>query len=383
MDKIDRLRLGIIFNSDPRWMGGVIYILNIVKVLGFLEDADKPHIFLFYDRKLEKFLDEITYPYMDRVPWTFIPVYRGFTNSFIKRRNVFICDMIDKYRLEVLFPNSNFPVKTRSNAKVISWTADLQHKYYPEFFSKRKRIERNLRIRFKLKNASELVVSSQASKDDFYRFFKVPESLNIHVYHFVSVINDLPENNIDVIRSKYRLPNNYYLVSNQFHKHKNHIVVFRALSELKANGINKHFAITGKLPEEPDSEYMIEIQKIIDKEKLGTNISFLGLIPRSDQLMLMKYANAIVQPSLFEGWSTVIEDAKSLQVPVIASNLPVNIEQLKEKGTFFNPCDHSELAGILENYPVRNFSKKIYEDYSSRMKAAAYELMKIFDRNSI
>jgi len=288
-------------------MGGVIYILNIVKVLGFLEDKDKPHIFLFYDRKLEKFLDEINYPYMEKVHWNFIPVYRGFIHSLIKRKNVFISDMIAKYRLDVLFPNSNFPVKTRSDVKVISWTAYLKHKYYPEFFSKRKRLERNLRIRFKLKNASDLVVSSQAAKDDFYRFYKVPESLNIHVYHFVSVINNLPKNDVDRIRSKYRLPEDYYLVSNQFHKHKNHIVVFRALSELKAKGINKHFAITGKLPEDPDSEYMIELRKIIDKEKLGTNISFLGLIPRSDQLLLMKYASAIVQPSLFEGWSTVIE----------------------------------------------------------------------------
>ncbi|MCK5840202.1 MAG: glycosyltransferase, partial [Bacteroidales bacterium] len=104
-----------------------------------------------------------------------------------------------------------------------------------------------------------------------------------------------------------------------------------------------------------------------------------GLIPRGDQLLLMKYAKAIVQPSLFEGWSTVIEDAKSLQVPVIASNLPVNIEQLQEKGTYFEPHDYSTLAKILDSYPGRNYNDKIYEEYEVRMKNAAYEFMKIFN----
>ena len=58
---------------------------------------------------------------------------------------------------------------------------------------------------------------------------------------------------------------------------------------------------------------------------------------RAEQLLLMKYAQAVIQPSLFEGWSTVIEDAISLQVPVIASNLPVNIEQLGDRGVYFDP----------------------------------------------
>jgi glycosyltransferase involved in cell wall biosynthesis len=92
----------------------------------------------------------------------------------------------------------------------------------------------------------------------------------------------------------------------------------------------------------------------------------------------MKYAKAIIQPSLFEGWSTVIEDAKSLQVPVIASNLDVNIEQLEEKGTYFEPHDERALATILEEYPERNYDKELYEPYESRIKKAAYELLSVF-----
>jgi hypothetical protein len=43
-----------------------------------------------------------------------------------------------------------------------------------------------------LRNSKDLVVSSQAVKDDFLKFYKIPKTLKIHIYHFVSIIDDLP-----------------------------------------------------------------------------------------------------------------------------------------------------------------------------------------------
>jgi glycosyltransferase involved in cell wall biosynthesis len=289
----------------------------------------------------------------------------------LKRKNMFITGMINAYNLDALFPNSNFPVRTRNSTKVISWYADLQHKYYPEFFSRRKRMERDLRIRFNLKNATDLVVSSQSVKNDFHKFYKVPDSLNISIYRFVSVLEDLPVYDLAEIRSKYKLPEQYFMISNQFHKHKNHKTAFLALAELKKKGNNIHFAVTGKFPEKPNSAYMQELHDIISEYDLNENISFLGLISRTDQVIIMKNAKAIIQPSLFEGWSTVIEDARSLQVPVIASRLDVNVEQLSDIGTYFEPHDFKALADILASFPRRDPDAMIYEPYDQRMKKAA------------
>ena len=47
MDK-KRLKLGVLFNFNPSWMGGIIYIINIVKTLNFLDDEEKPEITLLY-----------------------------------------------------------------------------------------------------------------------------------------------------------------------------------------------------------------------------------------------------------------------------------------------------------------------------------------------
>lgn len=373
-----RLRLGLLFNFNPKWTGGIIYLINAIRILNFLEDKDKPKVVVFYNPSLQKYIDEINYPFLELVPHQFPSIYKGYINSFIKNKNIFVHDLVVNYKLDGIFPMHDYPVKSKLDAKLVSWYADLQHMYYPQFFTKRKRIERNERIKLILKNSKDLVVSSQAVKDDFLKFFKLPKSLNIHIYHFVSIIEGLPEMTFDEIRSKYELPEHFYMISNQFHKHKNHKVVFEAVAELKKKGIEVCIGITGRFPNEPDSPYMQELHDIINKNDLKQSIKFLGLIPRGDQLLLMKYCKAILQPSLFEGWSTVIEDAKSLQVPVIAANLNVNIEQLEEKGTYFEPFNVSQLVAILENYPNRDYTKQLYDSYESRMKNASYELLSVF-----
>lgn len=375
---LDRIRIGFIFNFNPKWTGGIVYLINSVKILNFLEEKDKPTVVVFYNPSLKKYIDEISYPYLELVPHNFPSIYKGYVSSFLKNKNVFVDDLVINHQLDAIFPMHDYPVKSKSEVKLVSWYADLQHMYYPQFFTKRKVLERNERIKLILKNSKDLVVSSQAVKDDFIKFFKIPATITIHIYHFVSIIEDLPKISFETIRDKYELEDNYYMISNQFHKHKNHKVVFEAVAKLKKKGIDICVGITGRFPNEPDSPYMQELHDIINKNDLNQNIKFLGLIPRGDQLLLMKYSKAILQPSLFEGWSTVIEDAKSLQVPVIAANLNVNIEQLEEKGTYFEPHNVEKLVSILEKYPNRDFSKQLYDSYENRMKNAAYELLNVF-----
>ena len=69
-------------------------------------------------------------------------------------------------------------------------------------------------------------------------------------------------------------------------------------------------------------------------------------------MKLMKYSRAIIQPSLFEGWSTVVEDAKSLNAFIILSNLDVHLEQIDRNCIFFSPNDHLELADNMQKVLV-------------------------------
>lgn len=378
LEKGKRLRIGILFNFSPKWMGGIVYIINLIKILEFLDDKDRPEIILFYRADLLNYVEQIKYPYLILKKWQFPSVYKGYILSLVLRKNIFVNKILKQYALNGLFPVQDYPLKERTSTKLVSWFADLQHKYYPEFFTRVKIIERNSRIRFMLKNSNYLVVSSQSVADDFARLFKIGVGMKIHVFHFASVIDDLSDLDIKSLLERYKLPDKYFMISNQFHPHKNHLVLLKALVRLRENKHIVHLAITGRLPEASHSPYMQRLHSHIENFHLQDLVSFLGVIPRKEQLLLMKYSQAVIQPSLFEGWSTVVEDAISLQVPVVASSLDVNIEQLGPDANFFEPHDDKKLAEILSNLPQRNLYDKFYEDYNERIRKAAKVFISIF-----
>jgi glycosyltransferase involved in cell wall biosynthesis len=378
LDNNKRLKIGILFNFSPKWMGGVVYIINLIKTLAFLDDKDKPEIILFYRPDLRQYLEQINYPYLSLSEWQFPSVYKGYLQSWVFRKNIFVDEILKQYALDGLYPLHDYPVKTKINTRLVSWYADLQHEYYPEFFTWKKIIERNTRIRFMLKNTKDLVVSSQSVADDFARFFRLGNGMKLHIFHFASVIDDFSELDINSLQEKYKLPEKYFIISNQFHPHKNHIVLLKALVILKEKKPDIHLAMTGRFPDASHSPYMQELHSIINENNLQSQISMMGIIPRNEQLLLMKYAQAVLQPSLFEGWSTVIEDAISLQAPVIASSLSVNIEQLGPKGHYFESHDDAQLAEILYNFPSRNLKDRFYEDYNDRIRKAAQLFINIF-----
>ena len=375
---MQKVKIGILFNISTSWMGGIMYISNLIKILDFLDDEEKPEIVLFYRHDLRQFIDEIDYPYLRTIEWQFQSITKGYLTSWIFRKNVFINKILANYHLDGIFPMFDYPVRTISGTKLVAWYADLQHEYYPEFFTGRKIFERKARIKLILRNSNDLVVSSQTVADDFARFYNIRNNMRIHIFKFASVIDKQLEISFEDLRDNYHLPNNYFLVSNQFYKHKNHKVLLNALAILKSKGLRINLALTGRFPDDTKSPYLMELHSIINEYQLQSQINFLGVIPRAHQLLIMKNSQAVIQPSLFEGWSTVIEDAISLQVPVVASNLPVNIEQLGNKGSFFDPNEPEDLASVLSNYPERNLQDVFYEEYSYHIRKTAKVFIDIF-----
>lgn len=374
----NRLKLGVIFNFSPSWMGGIIYILNIIKTLNFLDEDEKPQIKLFYHPQLKKFIDEVDYPYIEFIEVNFPSIYGGHIKSWLLRKNVFVDNLLRHNELDVLYPIMDGPVRTKTNVKLVSWFADFQYKYYPNFFTKNQLRGRVVRSKNILKNIDEVVLSSKAAESDLRKFYKLRPEINTHVYNFVSILDDLKFAGFEVLKAKYGLPDNYFLISNQFHRHKNHRVVFESIGLLKKAGVKINIAITGKFPNQSESPYILELKGLIEKFDLDDQINMLGVISRADQVEIMKNAQAVIQPSLFEGWSTVIEDAKSLQVPVIASNLNVNIEQLQDAAVYFDPNNTDTLNEVLRSYQQKNDEKQIYEVYDVRVKKAAQILLSIF-----
>ena len=381
MDQDNRFRIGIIFNFTRGWLGGFYYYQNVIRAINFLDDEEKPEIIIFYNKGYSEYLGDISYPYLKLVPWEFTGINKGYLLSFLKRKNVFVHRMISDYHLAGIYSVNDNPVAARSvipkGTVAAAWFPDLQHKFFPGFFDRKRLWLRELRLKLTLKNASDLVVSSHDTVSHFKQFYRIPSSLRIHVLQFVSILEGYELPGIDQLKKDYNIPDEYYIVSNSFLKHKNHWVVLKALSVLKQNKQPVHVVFTGKMEVYADKIHIGELRKFIEENQLQDNVSLLGVIPRAHQLSIMKHAKAVLQPSRFEGWNTTIEDAKCLQLPVIASGIAVHKEQLEYKGTYFDPENANELAQVLASYPGAK-EHSFYGDHKERVKTFARTFLKIF-----
>ena len=120
------------------------------------------------------------------------------------------------------------------------------------------------------------------------------------------------ESNPQQTQHEYSLPDRFFLVSNQFWQHKMILVLFKALKLLGEMSISPSVVCTDHIYDYRQPDYSDIILQTIHKFGIAQQIHLLGLIPRLDQIQLMRRSLAVVQPSLFEGWSTVVEDARAL-----------------------------------------------------------------------
>ena len=272
-----------------------------------------------------------------------------------------------------------FESKTAS-IKLISWIPDFQHKFYPHFFGFFNKLLREYRFKNILKNTNGIVLSSNNAKSHLQKFYKGVNYNKIKVLNFLSHVNTIKCPESSNIIEQYKIKNPYFIVSNQFYRHKNHKVVFKAIKNLVDQGyLNFEIVFTGKKEDYRDKNFYSEIENFVAEIKIENKVKILGLIPREDQLALLKSAIAIIQPSFFEGWNTSIEDAKALKQQVICSNISVHQEQMLDNAFYFNPNDDIELSNILIHLLSKEFTRlPVFNDFNQRVNYFAENFINLF-----
>lgn len=332
---------------DPTWLGGVLYIQNLIRAITQLPENETEHIQL--SLALFKKNAQLATPVKDLVS----KVYYG---SWAEYAHLKTCKLMAEYincvPLKTLNPRSYDFVYpdlqgARSAYKWGAWVCDLQHLYLPYLFSQKQISSRNSELQRMADNAPVIVVSSKMAHIDFCKLYP-KASERTKVMNFASLIDQkCLEDNPEVIRLKYNLPNRFFLISNQFWKHKDHNTVIEALATLKKRKILPTVVCTGTLSDYRNPDYFNQLLSEIEKHELTQQFIILGSIPRNDQLQLMRRCIAVIQPSLFEGWSSVIEDARSLGKTVIASDFPVHIEQNPENSYLFERSNYEALSQLI------------------------------------
>jgi glycosyltransferase involved in cell wall biosynthesis len=277
-------------------------------------------------------------------------------------KKTFVSEKFVQPEIDFLYPKELESVKVKG-LKKINWIPDFQEEFLPQFFSEKEVISRKKYQKEIVCQGDFVVLSSRDAENHFIKMYPKAKT-NRFVLPFAVTHPDYSDRRIAILLEKYNLPARYFFAPNQFWAHKNHNVILQAVKHLKEEGQEVVVAFSGKETDYRHKDYVTELKSFITEHKLESNIKFLGFMERREQLCVMKHALAIVQPSLFEGWSTVLEDAKATGKYIVLSDLEIHKEQVSEEVTFFDPNNPKELSEILKSIFLEtpDVDRKTYND---------------------
>jgi glycosyltransferase involved in cell wall biosynthesis len=347
---MDKIRVGFIGYNNMSWMGGINYLKNLLYSLKQYDNS-KIEPYVFFEKSADPSVVKIFEDFAVCVFLTFNSP-RPYIQKVLTKltgRNYLLNHYIREYKIDVI---SHMIFNEKGlKTKIIGWIPDFQHLHLPHMFSENELSERNFNFREIILRSDRMIVSSDDALKDCIGFEPL-SGTKVRLLHFVSRIEDEVYNNDIEVRNKvfekYNISGKYFYLPNQFWRHKNHTVVIKAISLLKSEGIDIRLLCSGNFKALENKDYIDSLQHFIKESHIENNVTFLGMISYQEVQLLMRHSVSVINPSYFEGWSSSVEECKSMGKNMIVSGIAVHKEQNPPKTLYFNPDDEKDLAGKMK-----------------------------------
>ncbi len=338
------------------WFGGWMYMCNMVRALAEHGDREiETLLFLGPDRADDQYVRDLY-----GLPRTRIVVDPAFAAGRIRSgigrtlatgRNAPILDAFSRERVDVAFAPAIY-LGWRSALSSIAWFPDFQHRRLPNMFAPKAWFRREIGFRAQVASSRIIMLSSNDAAGDCERFYPTSQG-RTRVARFAIPMDDWPgADEAHNILAAAGLPSDFVFLPNQLWRHKNHMLAIDAAAVLKRRGENRVILVTGRGEDPRRPAYPAELAAAIAARGVGDGIRFLGSVEHRLVQALMVRANALLNPSHFEGWSTTVEEAKGCGTPLLLSDIPVHREQAPD-ATFFGVGDAEALADAIAAAPLR------------------------------
>lgn len=260
---------------------------------------------------------------------------------------------LDAMRVDVFhYPGTLIP-ELRLKTRTVLTFFDMQHEFFPEFYSRRERLGRTALYRPSVKKAGIILVPSRFTAMTLESRFRVPASKMRAVPLGVSgkFSPVAPPGERQRLTAKYRLPvGDFVLFPANPWPHKNHRRLFSALKIVEQQvSIRMPLVCTGRLLTEVRS-----VQALANEEGMAPDQVYdLGFVDDVDMPGIYRSAKLLVFPSLFEGFGLPVLEAMASGCPVVCSNTSALPEIGADAVRTFNPFDPSSIADAIEEVWTR------------------------------
>ena len=269
---------------------------------------------------------------------------------------------LDKLLRKMFYSNLGFNIPlpmTKLTRNSFFWIPDLQDIESPEMFTeeqiqhrsnlREKAIAKKYLIYFSSEHAMKIFSDLQKSPKRYgvLRFSTSPEKLKDYAQSPL-ICHECHEKG-------------YFYLPNQWWKHKNHIRTLNAYIQYRMNGGKLHLVLSGKREDYRWPDYYKSVETLINS--CNQEVHDLGFLERNAQLSVLFAAKIVLQTSLYEGWSTTVEESLVSGKVLVVSNLPVFIEQGKQERNiiFVDPLSIESIAqGMSLAEKTKPFPRDLY-----------------------
>ena len=246
-----------------------------------------------------------------------------------------------KYRHLDLFWTPSHYSPLFSPVPTIVSIMDLSYLHYSDMFKSKDLYQLKNWTKKSIKQAVHILTISEFTKQEIIKHYQV-DPTKITVTHLgvgtFSTTSTLPATSIP--EGKYLL----YLGTLQ--PRKNLINLIKAFKIILAtrNSQLATLVIAGKKGWLYD-----EIFSLVKKLKLEKQVIFTGFISEAEKINLIKNAQVLVNPSLYEGFGLPVLESMDLGTPVAVSNCSSHPEIVDQAGVLFDPLQPKLIAqGIIK-----------------------------------
>lgn len=344
------IRVGFLhYDSGATWLGGTRYFRNLLSALLELPDRRVEPVVLTSGAAPSELLAGLP-----QVAWACPPSLRRYAPSWaarklaraVVRRDFMLERDLRAMGIHVLSHSGH--LGPGASIPTLAWIADFQHLRLPQMFAPRERMAKDREFAGICQFASRILVSSRDALQDLAAFDR--DALGRG--RVLRVVAGAPDPAALASRAalerKYAFEGSYFFLPNQFWVHKNHRIVIEALALLKARRAAVTVLASGSQTDHRHPGHFATLAARAGALGVETHFRPLGVVPGADLAALMWHSIAVINPSRFEGWSTTVEEANSLGVPVLLSNIGVHREQQPPGAIYFDPDDAESLAGALQ-----------------------------------
>jgi glycosyltransferase involved in cell wall biosynthesis len=348
-----KIRVGIFPALSTSWNGGINYYKNLVNAFDNF-NCDDIKLILFFPKENE-FLIPKDYIGRNKEMYSLSILNKHSWFNLLKKvenklfnTNILFEIFLLLFKIDII---SHSSVVNLFKVKSISWIPDFQHIYLPQMFSKIEIANRNKHFSYLIKYSDAVIVSSKDSYMHIKNFSPTFIS-KVKVLNFACLPPEnyqrLTDKTTDIFIKHNIIPGSYYYLPNQFWMHKNHKTAFEAIKIVKDYGKEAILVCTGNIDDYRNPQYFKNLKDFINSNKLTNNILVLGVIKYEEVYSLIKFSRAVINPSLFEGWSSTVEECLAVGKKLILSDINVHKEQAPN-AIFFKMEDSNDLANIIYN----------------------------------